>query len=803
MNFRRYILFFLIMIIWGTVGDSQILKAQDSVYLDHNAINQATVDGIKGVSPGNYDIWLWLKDAENITVQICGQSFILKGNPKASETQYLWKKAGEVKIDNQGNTPFAIFTDQQDNLFDPQTVGYVALTQNKQWDPNRLFNLSRVFPNSAKPVDDQRLYTLRHNSQYFPFPHYESKHEWLERKQWLKDHILVSMGTYPLPDRTPLNAEVFGKIEREDYTVEKVYFESYPGFFVTGNLYKPKGKPGPFPAVLCPHGHWGPGRLVNTENNSIPGRCINFAKQGYICLAIDMIGYNDSKQVEHRWGDPEEWLWGISAHGLQFWNSVRAVDFLVSLPEVDSDRIGLTGASGGGTQTFTLMAVDRRIAAAAPVNMISAHFQGGCVCENAPLLRLDATNVEFGAMMAPRGLMMISATGDWTNETLRVEYPAVRSIYSLFDAKDHVDAIQIDAPHNYNQQSREAVYAAFGRWLLGNDNAEDFKEQDFEVEKEEDLRVFPNEMPDRALSRDALFESLKERSEQQLQEVFPANETKLRAMRRRLGTALEHVLYVKQPKQDNLEIERVDYINQSECIIEKVLIGRTGEGDQIPGILMIPKNYEQQKQGVLLVGANGRSDFFDIETGEPNSKLSALLERGHTVFMPDVFMTGEYHTAFTQAERKRDVSHFYTYNLSDTAQRVQDILTSMAYLDSRFEVEGIHLIGEGMAGLWSLLAAPFAQPLESVIVDANGFDTSDDANVLQYLFIPCLRRAGDFRAAQALMAPTPMMIHNTAETFDTLWARQAYATAGAADLLEVKSAPASIDVLNDWLTDIQ
>ena len=181
---------------------------------------------------------------------------------------------------------------------------------------------------------------------------------------------------------------VFDDIKHPDYVVSKVYFESLPGFFVTGNLYRPIGD-GPFPAVLSPHGHWANGRLENTAINSGPGRAIGLARQGFVVFTHDMIGYNDSRQLTHTFGGRRENLWGLSLGGLQLWNSIRALDFLETLPYVRRDGFGVTGESGGGTQTFLLAAVDERVAVAAPVNMISLHMQGGCLCENLPGLRLD------------------------------------------------------------------------------------------------------------------------------------------------------------------------------------------------------------------------------------------------------------------------------------------------------------------------------------------------------------------------------------------------------------------------------
>jgi dienelactone hydrolase len=363
--------------------------------------------------------------------------------------------------------------------------------------------------NSSNPPVDGRT-QVRHGHLCYDLPTYPTLAAWEARAAHLRRRILTGAGLWPTPERCSLRPRVTGQIEHEDYSVENVFFESWPDFYVCGNLYHPKGNGPPFPGVLCPHGHWAHGRLQDIERGSIPARCVALARQGYIAFAYDMIGYNDSgMQVaghaaelddggpddgphKRHFHAPRHFLWGISLLGLQLWNSVRALDYLASLPDIDRARLGCTGASGGGTQTFLLCAIDERVRVAAPVNMVSAHFQGGCVCENAPNLRLEGTNVEFAALMAPRPLLMVSATGDWTVNTPEVEYPAVRAIYRLYGAGDRVATVQVDAPHNYNRQSRETVYAWFGRWLLGDTDAEALKERPYQVDPPERMRVFRN-----------------------------------------------------------------------------------------------------------------------------------------------------------------------------------------------------------------------------------------------------------------------------------------------------------------------
>ncbi len=777
-------------------------SAYSFTLMDQEKLNEARIQGIEDLEAGEYRVWVWSLDKESLTVVVDGERLAYETSAEAGE-KYSWKLLGSVQVEERDSVPLGVYTDFEKQFLEDKVVGWLALAEDEHWNPEEFFHLTRLFEHSDETVQDPRVTKPRTLDDFHYIPEYDKLWRWYERKQELRNHMLVSLGAYPEPERTPLNINRFSKIEGDDYVIEKIHFESFPGFYVTGNLFIPKEGDGPFPAVLCPHGHWGNGRFEHSDTNKITGRGVHFAKQGYVAFTIDMIGYVDSQQMEHRWHSQEENLWGFSAHGLQYWNNVRAVDFLSSLDFVDEERIACTGASGGGTQTYTLMALDPRIKAAAPVNMISAHFQGGCVCENAPNLRIDANNVEIAAMMAPRPLMMIAATGDWTRETYRVEYPAIRSVYQLFDAEEKVRAKQMDAPHNYNQQSREAVYAAFGEWLLGKQDYS-YQEEELEIEDFDALRVFPDGPPEGAVTRDELFDYYKKASEEQLREVFPEDDLRLRALRRRAGQGLRHAVSAQEPDPRALKIERVDYVEQSQYVIEKYIIGRDGEGDQIPGILLVPDHWKQAKTGTLLLHEKGKAAFYNTQKGKVSAYLQALLDRGYVIFMPDLFLTGEYHTPFAQQEREREVSHFYTYNQSDYALRVQDILTSLAFLQGRHEVEKVHMMAMEDAGLWGLLAAPLAETsLQSLVLDMNHFSSSENEAFLERLYIPSLRRVGDVRSAQALVAPSPMILYNTGTEFHTDWAEQAYQTEGVPDLFEALEGSISPERMNTWLDDIE
>jgi len=636
----------------------------------------------------------------------------------------------------------------------------------------------------------------------YTLPEYKTKEEWLAKAKEYRYHILVSNGLWPMPEKTPLNANIFGKVEYEDYTVEKVYFESYPGFLVTGNLYRPKGKKGPFPSIANPHGHWGNGRLENSEGGSIPGRCINFAKQGIVAFAYDMVGYNDSTQVPHDFREDSAALWGINLMALQLWNSIRVVDFLQSLPDVDPERIGCTGASGGGTQTFMLMAVDDRVKVAVPVNMISAHYQGGCNCENAHSLRLNMYNVEIGAMMAPRPLLLISATGDWTVNTPQVEYPDIRSIYKLFGAEDKVHSVQIDAPHNYNKNSREPVYAWFGKWFLGINDPEKFKEQPFDIPPKEDMLVFQYvEHPMPEVDTKAVVNYIVSSSEKRLNALKPKNQESLECFRETMAISLRHSLAAEYPITDDIVVESMGATEHLHFTAERLLIGRKDKGDKIPAILYVPDKLDENATGTLIVHENGKAALVDAANATPGTLVEGLLNQGQAVLAIDCFLTGEYNSPFAQTKRNKDVRHFTTFNRTDTALRVQDILTGLTYLKSRTEVSSINLVGVGKAGLWSLLARSLAPDVSRTAVDVAEFDNDNDDLFVSELFVPSLRRAGDFRTAGALIAPSELFIHNTGDAFNADWITDVYQAIGAESKLVVQKEKATEAKIVEWLAE--
>ena len=583
----------------------------------------------------------------------------------------------------------------------------------------------------------------RHMDQVHAPPSYATLESWLGRAAELRTHILVSAGLQPMPEKRPMSPRLSEPVERDGYAVQSVVLETGPGFYLTGTLYRPTRGAGPFPAVLSPHGHWDRGRFEDSEMASVPGRAISFARQGYVVFSYSMIGYNETADAfPHRFDRPAYELWGFSAMGLQLWNSIRALDFLAALPDVDPERIGMTGASGGATQTFLLTAVDPRIRVAAPVNMISAHFQGGCVCENGPLLRVSANNLEFAALAAPRPLLMVSTQGDWTTNTPAVEYPALRRIYGLFGREDHVANVHLGYPHNYNRDSREAVYAWFARWLLGTDPSteEPPVEQAFTVPPVAALRA---DLPAPPVSVDTLFERFVDRAQRQISAAAPRTWPELYAYRDRFGPALRHALETYEPA----DAPALD--------------------------VRVPPGRAQASDAVLIVHAKADTSRAHALAADYHARgvLTALLQ-SH----PEA-------DAFTPPD---SIDHWTTYNPTPPAQRVGRIRAAAEQLLGRADVAALDLVGLGEVGPPAFLARALVPEIRRTRIDFNGTAFADDAAFLDHVFIPLIRRAGDFKTAAAMTVPAPLVLENLPDGELRQWIEDVYDAGGGREMLKLE-----------------
>lgn len=288
---------------------------------------------------------------------------------------------------------------------------------------------------------------------------YHDRATWETRASLIRKGIREGMKLPDKPNFAPLQPIRHSLRKMNGYTVENVAFESLPGFFVTGNLYRPINPGGKTAGILCPHGH-----AANQDARFLEQaqqRCATLARMGATVFVYDMLGYGDSRQCDHK--VPE-------ALTLQMLNSIRALDFLTTLPDVDIARIGVSGESGGGTQTFLLTALDPRISVSVPVVMVSAHFFGGCVCESGMPIHKRPThqtsNVEIAALAAPRPMLLVSDGKDWTKNTPAVEFPYVQNIYGYYGAESQVENVHLPTEgHDYGPSKRAAAYRFLAKHL--------------------------------------------------------------------------------------------------------------------------------------------------------------------------------------------------------------------------------------------------------------------------------------------------------------------------------------------------
>lgn len=556
------------------------------------------------------------------------------------------------------------------------------------------------------PAQDSRNTNTPDTDTHATLPAFHNLQDWEKRKAYLRKQILSAAGLYPMPKRGAPHAEIFGRLNREGYTIEKVLLETLPGYYLGGNLYRPANSAVKHPGIVNPHGHWTYGRLENEDLFSGQALGINLAKQGYVVFAYDMVGYNDTIQTPHKFGTPTEQLWSFGPLQLQLWNSLNATDFVASLPDVDATKLAVTGASGGATQALLLNAVDDRISFAAPVNMVSAIMQGGDFCENAPGLRIGTNNVEIAAMFAPKPMLLVSATGDWTKNVPHEEFPAIQRIYDLYGKHDNVEVIQIEAPHNFNKKSREGVYRFFAKQILSQPDQE-VPEKRSSIEMLQDMLALQGRpLPSNAVSYDGVYQQ------------WQALNTDLTSAKERLQLAMG----VEWP-------EKVVHENNG----NRIVLSRPAVGDRVSGILI-----EGRGPTALVIDPRG------AESARQSPEVAALMRDHRRIFMIDGFQTGS-----SVAPRKRSHEHFLTFNLSDDACRVQDILTALVFLHQSTPVE---LIGLGDAAVWAYFAAAVAPVPLTLHADISHFKGTDE-DFLRVLNIPGIQRAGGLNAAKLALNP--------------------------------------------------
>ncbi len=648
-----------------------------------------------------------------------------------------------------------------------------------------LLLISRVF------AEDVRTQPLKDLNGYFPFSAPSSLSEWEARREEVLHRIKVAAGLWPMPTKTPLNAVIHGKIDRGEYTIEKVYFESVPGFFVTGNLYRPKNVKGKVPGVLSAHGHAQDARLAQssperTRQQIAEGaerfeqgglsiyqsRCVQLARMGCVVWQWDMLSDSDSiqlpREVVHTFAKQRPEMnttenWGFyspqaEAHnqcimGLQLMNSVRGLDFLLSLPEVDPNRVAMTGESGGGTQTMLASAIDDRIKLSFPVVMVSTSMQGGCTCENASLLRIGTGNVEFAALFAPKPLGMNTAN-DWTKEMATKGFPDLQKIFTLYGKKDDVFLLRGEHfQHNYNAVTRSAFYTFLNKhFKLGQQSP--VIEKDFEPLPREQLTVWDAQHPapkagDPDFER-KLLKWLADDAEKQLRAAAATDE----GLQKQIRPAVETIIGRTYAQAGSVEWELKDKQDRGTHLEMTGVLHNTTHSEDIDVAWLYPK--QSKERVVIWLSDQGKAAVTSPEVLE-------LVTAGTTVLCPDLFSPGAAQNGVVKNPREF-AGYTFGYNNALFAQRTHDVLSLVTFLrnskvGSHKNPSHVSLAGWGNAGPIAAAAGALAgEAIDRVALDTKGFRFGKLLDFRDPMFLPGGAKYLDLPGMIALNAPRPLWI---------------------------------------------
>ncbi len=628
-------------------------------------------------------------------------------------------------------------------------------------------NVSAADPAQSQAALKEAYPKLRDLNEHCPFTPPSDLKQWEPRAEQLKNQLRVSLGLHPMPNMAKIQPKIYGRITLDGYTIEKVTFETLPGFYVTGNLYRPDPMPKDVekvPGILCPHGHWenarfydcppaeraallsiGAERFENAARNHIQARCVQLARMGCIVFHWDMIGYCDNQQISfdraHRFAkQPKEdevkdngWLLFSplaemhcqSIPGLQTLAGMRGVDFLLTLPEVDPKRIGITGASGGGTQSFVTAAVDPRIAVAFPAVMVSTGMQGGCTCENACGVRTGTGNVELAAVIAPRPLGM-TAANDWT-KTMPVDgFPELQKLYGLYGAKDKVALFPaVHFQHNFNHVARVSMYGWMNKhFKLGF--KEPILERDFEWKGKDDLHVWDAEHPAPESGEDferKLLKGFAKNIDDQYQQWLSAGDDKKLLETLKIGwqvtLGLTHSK-IEPAQSDSKDTNGASSVALSSATDGKWTLQKTANDDRALTIHVRPSQAgaEVQKYRVALIGQSFAAD-------------------GQLVEIDDQPLVGNPRLA---------AAYTYCYNEPLFARRTRQLAATLTWLKEKYPESLVTLHGKGhgaaLAAAACVAAGEAAQKVQ-LELDTAGFRFAKVDSIRDVNFLPGAARFMD------------------------------------------------------------
>jgi len=572
---------------------------------------------------------------------------------------------------------------------------------------------------------------------------------WLERKNDVLTKLRKAMGVDVLPERE-VKAEVVGRVERKGYVLEKVVLETIPGLYVSANLYVPLKLEKPAPAVLRVHGHWPHAK----HQDAVQATCIGLALRGYVALALDKVGYGERRYQGH-WEGYVLPSVGLTLQAIEVYDNMCAIDYLQSRREVDPERIGVTGASGGGNQTMYLAALDDRVKVAAPVCSAEVFedqvTSGRCFCECIPGMLKFANVPDILACIAPRPLLIVSGILDETFPitSARKAFSRVKHVYELMGCGDKVAMYESYAPHGYNREMREAVYRWFDRWLMGVER--DCREPSVVVEPPDSdaLKCFHNGLLGKGETLfsiyNARYDSLKRFAKLSPEEYLKHREE--------LKKHIVEDVFGGFPDKTDLDarIHKVEHLDQ----ITMEYVSFRSEWDILIPAILLRKGDEFEEAHVFLT-PSGKSTLF------ADRRVREAVESGSLAILIDYRGVGEtdYDESIVAKNSLVLGRHILGMRVFDTLRTV-DYLAFRGFLRKRLIVHGF-----SEAGLIALFAAALDSRIDEVEVERLLASYRMGRSLAQppSLYPPRILLYADIPEAAALVAPRRMLIRKPVDS---------------------------------------
>lgn len=579
--------------------------------------------------------------------------------------------------------------------------------------------------------------------------------EWKRQNARLRAQLLEAWGGFPSAP-SPLDPRKVGELQRNGYRVEKILFQTLPGVIITGNVYVPD-RPGKLPAVLAVHGHWAGAK----QDPVVQARNIGLAKLGFFVLAVDAFGAGE-RGVGQALGEYHGAMTaatllplGTPLSGLQVYENMRAVDYLLTRPEVDGQRIGITGASGGGNQSMYSGAWDERLAASVPVCSVSNYqaYLGVacCLCEVVPgVLRFTEQGNVLG-LVAPRALMAINGSLDviqFSPPEAAKSIARARAIYDLFGGSPALRHEVFPLPHGYSLAMREAMYGWMTKYLKGEGDGSPIPEPEMSLEDPESLRCFPGD------SRPEDFLTIPKFAAREARKILAAQAMPLSgfsAQRQTLLDRLERKVFGGLPPRDAVRL--LPPPSPSTIFFESE-----------PGIYLTASCHKGEAGSARLVLV---LNLDQTEENAPGGLVDTLLLAGWTVVVPELRATGRF------AIPNNIVRDVPDHNSAEWAMAIGRPLLAQWTHDVRRTLDALNasgaplpaevaVIGKGPSGVVALCAAALDSRITRVAtMDSLVSYVSDVPYVGQRLGIMApgiLRDVGDIPQIAALIAPRPLLV---------------------------------------------